>query len=230
MQLLWVFLVLTLPLFSRQTQALSQLVYEIRCPETDRAHFRNVLEKIGEYLALEVLEEFETEEIDIQTVTGSTAKYQLLKETPVLVTILRASLPLNNGILKVFPDAEVGFLAMSRNEKTLKALTEYVAFPDIKGRDVIISDTMLATGGSLLDAIEFVEKQEPRRIFIIAALASKPGIERIVRERPTIKIIAAAIDEALNERGFIIPGLGAAGDRSFGKKTISSSSALERSS
>ncbi len=228
MQLLWIFLVLTLPLFSRQTQALSQLVYEIRCPETDRAHFRNVLEKIGEYLALDVLEELETEETDIQTVTGATAQHHLIRETPVLVTILRAGLPLNTGIMKVFPDADVGFLAMSRNEKTLKSLTEYVAFPTIQGRDVIISDTMLATGGSLLDAIQFVEKQGPRRIFIIAAIASKPGIDRILKARPNVKIFAAAVDDALNERGFIIPGLGDAGDRSFGRKTISSSSALER--
>lgn len=201
-----------------QPQALNQFVYEIRNPKTDASHFRQALEKIGEHLACDVLEELNTEEVSIQTLTGTEAKHPLVSETPVLVTILRAGLPLNEGVQRVFPNSEVGFLAMSRNEETLKAKVDYIALPDMKGKTVIISDTMLATGGSLLDAIKIVEQKGPQKIFVIAAIAAKPGIDRITKYNPKIKIFAAAIDQNLNEKGYIIPGLGDAGDRAFGKK------------
>lgn len=201
-----------------QPQALNQLVYEIRHPETDAVHFRRALEKIGENLALDVLEELNTREISVQTLTGAEAKHSLLEENPVLVTILRAGLPLNTGIQKVFPNAEVGFLAMSRNEETLKADVGYIALPDLRGKAVLLSDTMLATGGSLLDAIQILERRGAKKIFVIAAIASKPGIERIVQRHPEIKIFSAAIDPLLNNKGYIIPGLGDAGDRAYGKK------------
>ena len=107
---------------------------------------------------------------------------------------------------------------MSRNEETLRASVDYVALPDLKDKSVIISDTMLATGGSLLNAIQMIVEKSPRRIFVIAAIASQFGIERIVNDHPEIKIFAAAIDPFLNEKGYIIPGLGDAGDRSYGNK------------
>lgn len=201
-----------------QPQALNQFVYEIRDPKTDAAHFRAALEKIGEHLAYDVLEELPTKEAVIQTLTGAEAKHLLLDETPVLVTILRAGLPLNAGVQKVFPNAEVGFLAMSRNEETLKAEVDYIALPELKGKTVILSDTMLATGGSLLDAIQILEQRGAGKIFVIAAIASKPGIERISSYNPAIRIFAAAVDPSLNDKGYIIPGLGDAGDRSYGKK------------
>lgn len=201
-----------------QTQALSELVYEIRDPTTDPLHFRASLERIGEYLALNVLEELNTKEASIRTLTGADALHSLVDETPILVTILRAGLPLNAGVQKVFPNSEVGFLAMSRDEETLKAKVDYVALPDIKNRTVVLSDTMLATGGSLLDAIQIIEKYEPKKIYVIAAIASQPGIARILQYNPNIKIFSAAIDPSLNDKGYIIPGLGDAGDRSYGKK------------
>ena len=147
-------------------QVFDQLVYEIRNPDTDALHFRKNLERIGEYLALNVLEELNAKEVSIQTLTGVEAKHRLPDEMPVLVTILRAGLPLNIGVQKVFPYAEVGFLAMSRNEETLKAKVEYVALPAIKGRTLILVDTMLATGGSLLDAIHIFEQHQPKRILL----------------------------------------------------------------
>ncbi len=199
-------------------QALSQLVYDIRNPETEPNRFRQALESIGEYLALNVMEEMSVKEMAIRTLTGEEAKHAIIDETPVLITILRAGLPLNTGVQKVFPKAEVGFLAMSRDEQTLKAKVEYVAIPDLKGRTIIIADTMLATGGSLLDAIHIVEKYAPKRIFVISAIASKPGIDRVIEAYPNLKIYAAAIDSSLNDKGYILPGLGDAGDRSYGKK------------
>lgn len=201
-----------------QKQALQQLVYEIRNPETDASHFRKALESIGEYLALQVLEDLHTTTSTIQTLTGADATHDLVDEIPVLVTILRAGLPLNLGVQKVFPQSEVGFFAMSRNEETLKARTEYLALPEIKGRTVILADTMLATGGSLLDAIHVLERLEPKQIFVITAIAAEPGINRILDHNPRIKIFAGTIDPMLNEKGYIVPGLGDAGDRSYGMK------------
>lgn len=205
-----------------QPQALSQLVYEIRDPNTDASHFRVALEKIGENLAYDVLENLRTKEVLIQTLTGAEAKHFLVDETPVLVTILRAGLPLNAGVQKVFPNAEVGFLAMSRNEETLKADVDYIALPNLRGKPVILSDTMLATGGSLLDAIQILEQRGAGKIMVLAAIASKQGIERIHAYNPSIQIFAAAIDPSLNDKGYIIPGLGDAGDRSYGKKHFES--------
>lgn len=212
------FIMLASALFS-QPQALSERVFEIRNPSTDAAHFRKALEKIGETLAMDVLEEFHTEEVSVQTLTGAEAKHALVDEKPVLVTILRAGLPLNEGVLKIFPNSEVGFLAMSRNEATLKAEVEYIALPNLKGKTVILSDTMLATGGSILDAIYILEERGAGQIFVISAIASKPGIDRISSYNPNIKIFAAAIDPSLNDKGYIIPGLGDAGDRAFGMKS-----------
>lgn len=207
----------TSPLFSGP-QALNELVYALRSPQTDAAHFRKALEKIGETLAQGVLEQLETEEVTVETLTGSKASCLLVNETPALVTILRAGLPLNAGVQKVFPHSDVGFLAMSRNEETLEADVEYVALPDLKGRTVIISDTMLATGGSMLHAIHLIEKRAPKRIFIITAIAAQCGIERIFARYPEIKVFAATVDPLLNDKGYIIPGLGDAGDRAYGKK------------
>ena len=210
-----------------QSQAVQQLVYEIRDPKTDSSHFRTALEKIGEYLALDVLEEMNVVEATIQTLTGSVAKHSLLNETPALVTILRGGLPLNMGVQKIFPNSEVGFFAMSRDEETLQAKVDYIALPDLNNRCVILSDTMLATGGSILDAIQIIEQYKPRKIFVVTAIASEPGISRIKKYNPAIKIFAAAIDPSLNSKGYIIPGLGDAGDRLYGKKFITSQEKMD---
>lgn len=203
-----------------ENQMLGQLVYEIRNPETDPAHFRQALEKIGEYLALQVADECSAQEASIQTLTGVEAKHRLIDEVPVVVTILRAGLPLVTGIHKVFPNAPVGYIAMSRDEETLKAKVDYVALPEMKGRTVILADTMLATGGSLIDALQIMEPYEPKKIFIITAIAAEPGVKRLANSRPDIKIFSAVVDPALNEKGYIIPGLGDAGDRLYGKKYL----------
>lgn len=215
---IFLFLIFTNVIAYAQNQILNQLVYEIRNPETSFAHFRKALETIGEYLAIDVLEELERKEATIQTLTGAEAKHLLVAETPVLVTILRAGLPLFLGVQKVFPNSESGFLGMSRNEETLKAKTDYIALPKMENRVVILSDTMLATGGTLLDAIKIIEQYRPKQIFVISAVATEFGMNRILDHNPNIKIFAAVVDPCLNEKGYIVPGLGDAGDRSYGKK------------
>ncbi len=211
-------LIFFLPFANAQQIALNHLVYQIRDPATDAQHFRKALEKIGEHLARDVLEELGLKEVQVSTLTEGVASHFLLDEQPVLVTILRAGVPLSQGVQKIFPNAHTGFIAMSRNEETLLAKVEYIALPEIHGKCVIITDTMIATGGSILDAISIVERYGPKKIFVIGAIASQPGIERIRQYDPSIKVFAAAIDPTLNEKGYIIPGLGDAGDRSYGPK------------
>lgn len=197
---------------------LNQLVYEIRNPETKGEDFRKALEKIGEYLALEVMDLLEQKRVDVETLTHASATHLLLEEQPVLVTILRAGIPLCMGVHKVFPDAEVGFIAMSRNEETLQPDVEYVAIPDLNDKCVILADTMIATAGSVLDAIKIIEERGAKKIYIIGAIAAEPGIQRIKQAYPSVNIIAAAVDPSLNEKGYIVPGLGDAGDRAYGRK------------
>ena len=199
---------------------LSQLIYEIRNPATDISAFQTAIHKIGQYLGIEVLQNLPTREAKITTLTGDTASHRLSNEDPVLVTLLRAGLPLLKGVQSVFPQATVGFLATSRNEESLKPVTDYIGIPDVKNKIVIIIDTMLATGGSLVDAIQIIEPHGPKEIQIVCAIASQPGIDYILSLYPRMKIYAAAIDSKLNDRGYIVPGLGDAGDRSYGKKTV----------
>jgi len=197
---------------------LSHLVHDIRDPHTDKKHFRNAVEKIGEYLALEVLQDLNTKDVEIETLMGAKAVHVLCDEDPVLITILRGGIPMLVGVQQVFPNAEVGFVGMARNEETLQAAVSYIGIPNIQDKCVIIADTMLATGGSILDAIKIVEKQNPKQIIIVCAIAAKKGIARVLDHNPNIKIYAAATDPELNEKGYIVPGLGDAGDRSYGMK------------
>lgn len=181
-----------------------QLIFNIRNPKTDAKEFRDSLESIGEYLALEVIAQLPKKQISIQTLTGASASHFLCNEIPVLVTILRAGLPLHMGVQKIFPNAEVGFFAMARNEETLEAKIEYVALPDIRDKYIIITDTMLATGGSILNAIRIIQDASPKKIFIITALASQYGIDRVLQEYPNIIIFTAALDPYLNDQGYIL--------------------------
>ena len=200
------------------SQIINELLYTLRNPETKPFDFRGHLEKLGEYLALQVLEELSTKETSIQTITGYSLSYPKITESPVLTTILRAGLPLCRGMERVFPHSEIGFFAMSRNEETLKAKMEYIALPDLKDRTVILSDVMLATGGSIIDAINVIQRLQPKKIFIICAIATPEGLASVLKHHPLTQIYSASVDLALNDKGFIIPGLGDAGDRCFGKK------------
>jgi uracil phosphoribosyltransferase len=207
-----------LPEIFKDRLVLSHLVHEIRDPSTDKKHFRKALEKIGEYLSLEVLQDLNTKHVEIETLMRSKAVHALCDEDPVLITILRGGVPMMIGMQKVFPNAQAGFLGMARNEETLKADVSYIGIPNVQGKCVIIADTMLATGGSMIDAIKIIEKHHPKQIILICAIAAKKGIERILDHNPSIKIFAAATDPTLNEKGYIVPGLGDAGDRCYGMK------------
>lgn len=208
--------IISISLFSNPI--LEELVFKLRDPKTDKCEFRENLEKIGEYLALEIAEDLETSKKEILTCMGEVATHNIVSEDIVLVTILRAGLPLFDGAFKIFKNAEAGFFAMQRNEETLKASIEYVALPPLENKTVIIADTMLATGGSMLDAIKILEKRNPKKIILLAAISAFDGIERIKNYNEDIEIYSAYIDPVLNDIGYIVPGLGDAGDRSYGLK------------
>jgi len=198
---------------------LERLVYTLRNPATKSAEFRNSLEEIGYLLGNNLAEQYlNTTATTITTLLNQPATQQLLDEQPVLVTLLRAGLPLYQGVQKAFPESEAGFLGHARDEHTLQSKISYSALPDLKGKTAIIADTMIATGGSIIETAQLLKEKGAKRILVIGAIASKPGIERIHRYDSTIQVLAAAIDPALNERGYIVPGLGDAGDRAYGGK------------
>ncbi|MBM3232543.1 uracil phosphoribosyltransferase [Candidatus Pacearchaeota archaeon] len=199
--------------------AIENLLLNLRNPGTNSKNFRESLEKIGEYLGYEISLGLETMEKYILACLEEVAKHRTLKQSPVLITILRAGLPLHRGLQNVFPDSESGFIGAMRDEGTLKSKIYYSAIPDIKDKETIIVDTMLATGGSLIDCAELLKQRNPRSISIVSAMASKEGIDRMIRYDSNIKVTIAAIDPMLNDKGYIVPGLGDAGDRIYGKKS-----------
>ncbi len=202
---------------------LSNWVSELRHTEiqTDRMRFRRNLERIGEVIAYEMSKEMEWEEKEIPTPLGVSV-CKMLKNQPVLATILRAGVPLHQGLLNFFDKADNAFISAYRKhhrDGSFEINIEYVSCPDINGRVMIISDPMLATGASLVKTIQFLKAEGmPKEIHIVAAIACTIGIELVKREEPTVKIWCGAIDDELTAKGYIVPGLGDAGDLAFGPK------------
>lgn len=198
--------------------AMEQELYTLREPSSDRKTFRAAMKRVGEYLALEVSKDLDIQTVTVETILGMEAKHELLSEDVVLVTILRAGLPMLKGFASVFPDAEMGFFAMARDEETLKAKIDYIALPKMEKKTVIIIDPMIATGGSMLDAIKIIEKYHPKRIIAAGAFATEKGMARIKEHNPNIVFYTGVVDPILNDVGYIVPGLGDAGDRAYGNK------------
>jgi uracil phosphoribosyltransferase len=208
---------------SQQHSLISNWVAEIRDAEiqTDRMRFRRNLERIGEAAAYEISKVLPFVEKDVQTPLGiATAK--VLKEQPVLATILRAGLPLHQGLLNYFDQADNAFISAYRKHNkdgSFEISLDYVSCPELENRVIIISDPMLATGSSLVKTIHFLKEEgHPREIHIVAAIACTVGIEYVKREEPSVTIWCGDIDDELTAKGYIVPGLGDAGDLAFGTK------------
>lgn len=208
---------------SQHYSLLSDWVGEIRNTEVqgDRMRFRRNLERIGEITAFEISKELEFVDKEIQTPLGiSTCK--VLKHQPVLATILRAGLPLHNGLLNYFDKADNAFISAYRKhhkDGTFEISLDYVSCPELENRVVIVSDPMLATGSSLVKTIQFLrEEGHPSKIHVVAAIACTVGIEYVLRSEPNCKVWCGAIDDELTAKGYIVPGLGDAGDLAFGSK------------
>ena len=208
---------------SQQHSLISNWVGELRNVDvqTDRMRFRRNLERIGEVAAYEISKVLPFVETEIQTPLGIAA-HKVLKEQPVLATILRAGLPLHNGLLNYFDNADNAFISAYRKHNkdgSFEISLEYVSCPELENRVIIISDPMLATGSSLVKTIHFLKAEgHPREIHIVAAIACTVGIEYVTREEPTVTIWCGDIDDELTAKGYIVPGLGDAGDLAFGTK------------
>ncbi len=209
--------------FSLEYSLVSDWVSELRSEsvQTDRMRFRRNLERIGEVAALEISRELAYEEKEIQTPLGI-AMCKTLKEQPVLATILRAGLPLHQGLLNYFDKADNAFISAYRKHKrdgSFEISLDYVSCPDLENRILIIADPMLATGSSLVKTLQVLKEEgKPSSIHIVTAIACTVGIEYVKRSEPQCKIWCGAIDDELTAKGYIVPGLGDAGDLSFGIK------------
>jgi uracil phosphoribosyltransferase len=208
---------------SQQHSLISNWVGELRDMEVqkDRMRFRRNLERIGEVAAYEISKVLPFHEAEIQTPLGS-AICKTLNEQPVLATILRAGLPLHQGLLNYFDKADNAFISAYRKHNkdgSFEISLDYVSCPELENRVVIISDPMLATGSSLVKTIHYLKAEgKPREIHIVVAIACTVGIEYVKREEPSVTIWCGDIDDELTAKGYIVPGLGDAGDLAYGTK------------
>lgn len=193
-------------------QGLSRL----RDPRTGLAEFRRTLAQVSVLLVYEAARAFPTRPVRVRTPLAM-ADGQALRHDTVLVPVLRAGLGMLHAALEFFPDARVGFIGLSRDEATLEARRYHLSLAkDLSGCDVVLIDPMLATGGSAVSALEMIFERGAKRVHLVNLLAAPEGVRRVRRAFPKVPIITASIDRKLNERGYIVPGLGDAGDRLFG--------------
>ena len=208
---------------SEQFSLVSTWINELRNVEVqhDRHRFRRNMERIGEIAAFEISKDLEQKEIDITTPLAQ-IKAQEIAVQPVITTILRAGVPLFQGILNYLDKADCGFVAAYRKHDAndyFSIKQDYLTCPSIDGRPLIVADPMLATGASLIEAIkDLLNHGKPTQLHIVAAIASQQGVDTIQKAYPEAKIWVGVIDENLTSKGYITPGLGDAGDLSYGEK------------
>ncbi|MGN6089320.1 MAG: uracil phosphoribosyltransferase [Actinomycetales bacterium] len=193
----------------------------LRDERTDSPTFRRLADELVTLLAYEATREVRTESVEIRTPVAPTTGVRLASPKPLVVPILRAGLGMLDGMVRLLPTAEVGFLGMVRNEETLKAETYATRLPeDLSGRQCYVLDPMLATGGTLAAAIRFLMGRGADHITAICLLAAPEGLavleQEFTDESVPVTVVTAALDERLNELGYIVPGLGDAGDRLYG--------------
>ncbi|GAA6525873.1 uracil phosphoribosyltransferase [Intrasporangium sp. DVR] len=193
----------------------------LRDRRTDSPTFRRLAEELMTLLAYEATRDVRVEPFRIETPVAPTTGIKLSNPKPLVVPILRAGLGMLEGMVRLLPSAEVGFLGMQRNEETLEAVTYANRLPDdLTGRQVFVLDPMLATGGSMSDAIHFLIERGADDITAVCLLAAPEGIQHLADSLSStkipIRVVTGAVDERLNEKGYIVPGLGDAGDRLYG--------------
>ena len=198
----------------------SKTVAILRNEKTDAEAFRYALKRLGRQIAFVIADTLETREKDVKTPLGL-ATYNDFSDEITIIGILRAALPMSEGMASEFIEAHIGFISASRGKmidregKKFEINTDYTKLPRLEGHVVIVVDPMLASGSTLLYVLEKIQKKKPKRIIVACAIAAKYGIERIEQSFPQVEVYAGAVDEILNEKGYIVPGLGDAGDRAF---------------
>ncbi|MGI6023985.1 MAG: uracil phosphoribosyltransferase [Pediococcus parvulus] len=181
--------------------------------------FREVVNEISELMAYEVSRDMPLEDVKVETPIGWTTKKTLSGKKVAIVPILRAGLGMVDGMLELIPAAKVGHIGMYRDEKTLKPVEYFVKLPsDISERQIFVVDPMLATGGSAIMAMDALKKRGAKDLRVVCLVAAPEGVKALQEAHPDVDIYTAALDESLNEDGYIVPGLGDAGDRLFGTK------------
>ena len=183
---------------------------------TSTADFRRLVDELTLLLTYEATKDFPVEQVEIETPLERTVVERISGKKVAVCPVLRAGLGMLDGVLSLISGARVGFIGLYRDEETLQPVEYFVKLPnDIAERDVIVLDPMLATGNSTAAAIETIKAAGATSIVVIAVIAAPEGIERVLADHPDVRIVVSSIDRGLNEHGFIVPGLGDAGDRLY---------------
>ncbi len=191
----------------------------LRDKETSKKSFRELVDEIAMLMAYEITKDLPLEEIEIETPIATMTGHLVAGKKLVLVPILRAGLGMVEGVLKLLPSARVGHIGLYRDHETLEPVQYYLKIgSSIEERSFILVDPMLATGGSACVAASTLKQKGARSVKFLCLVAAPEGLDRMQREHPDVPVYAAALDECLNELGYIVPGLGDAGDRLFGTK------------
>ncbi len=190
----------------------------MRNKETGHKDFRENLDEIASLMAYEVCRDLPTEDVHIETPMGP-CDTQMLSGEIILVPILRAGMGLVNGIMDLIPTAKVGFIGLYRDEKTLEPVEYFAKFPkELPDGIVLVLDPMLATGGSAIAAVDMIKKRGAKNIRMVCLVGAPEGVKAFTEAHPDVDLYLAALDDHLNEIGYIVPGLGDAGDRIYGTK------------
>jgi len=190
----------------------------LRHHETPTKLFKELVEEVASLMAYEVTRDLALKEVPIQTPLESMVARRVRGENPVIVPILRAGLGMVEGMVRLMPGARVGHVGLYRDEETLRPVEYYFKIPPPEGRDFIVVDPMLATGGSASAAVGFLKDRGVESLRFMCVVAAPEGVQRMDRDHPEVPIFTAALDRGLDENGYIVPGLGDAGDRLFGTK------------
>ncbi len=189
----------------------------LRSKDTGTKEFRELVSEIANLMCYEATRDLPLMDVETETPMQKTTTQVIAGRKLAFVPILRAGLGMVDGMLRLVPSAKVGHIGLYRDHDTLKPVEYYNKLPqDITERDVIVLDPMLATGGSAIDAITIVKRSSPKSVKFLCIIAAPEGIEALHKAHPDVQIYCAAVDEKLNENGYILPGLGDAGDRIFG--------------